>query len=92
MVTLSSARGSTDESRSPSTVGEDLAPIDEIRAIRPGAGPIVFSRPLGLGGIAAMVSGAAASALGHDGIQILPAIPDRLAARLQDPLTIVRIQ
>lgn len=42
----------------------------------------VFSRPFDFGEIAAMVSGAAASAPGHDGIQILSAIPDWVAVRL----------
>jgi len=42
----------------------------------------VFSRPFDAGEIAAMVSGAVASAPGHDGILILSAVPDWLAARL----------
>ena len=42
----------------------------------------VFSRPFDVGEIAAMVSGAVASAPGHDGILILSAVPDWLAVRL----------
>ncbi|MCU0251169.1 MAG: ATP-binding protein [Vicinamibacterales bacterium] len=42
----------------------------------------VFSRPFDAGEIAAMVSGAVASAPGHDGILILSAVPDWLAVRL----------
>jgi DNA-binding NarL/FixJ family response regulator len=42
----------------------------------------VFSRPFDPGEIAAMVSGAVASAPGHDGILILSAVPDWLAVRL----------
>ena len=42
----------------------------------------VFSRPFDFGEIAAMVSGAAASAPGHDGIHILSAVPDWVAVRL----------
>jgi CheY-like chemotaxis protein len=89
---------------SPATsVEEDLALLDEIRAIRPGVRAIVltgrasrdellaalaarvfavFSQPFDLVDIAAMVSGAAASAPGHDGIQLLSAIPDWVSVRL----------
>jgi DNA-binding NarL/FixJ family response regulator len=42
----------------------------------------VFSRPFDFGEITAMVSGAAASAPGHDGIQVLSAIPGWVAVRL----------
>jgi ActR/RegA family two-component response regulator len=42
----------------------------------------VFSRPFDVGDIAAMVSGAAATAPGHDGIMLLSAMPDWLAVRL----------
>jgi DNA-binding NarL/FixJ family response regulator/anti-sigma regulatory factor (Ser/Thr protein kinase) len=42
----------------------------------------VFSRPFDAEEVAAMVSGAAASAPGHDGILILSALPDWLAVRL----------
>ena len=42
----------------------------------------VFTRPFDFGEITAMVSGAAASAPGHDGILILSAVPDWLAVRL----------
>ena len=85
------------------TVEEDLALLDEIRAIRPGVRSVVltgrasrdellaalaarvfavFSQPFDLTDIAAMVSGAAASAPGHDGIVLLSAVPDWVAARL----------
>ena len=42
----------------------------------------VFSKPFDPGEIVAMVSGAVASEPGHDGIQILSAVPDWLAVRL----------
>jgi len=42
----------------------------------------LFSRPFDAGDLAAMVSGAAASAPGHDGILILSAVPDWVAVRL----------
>jgi DNA-binding NarL/FixJ family response regulator len=42
----------------------------------------VFSRPFDAGEIAAMTSAAVASAPGHDGIILLSAVPDWLAARL----------
>lgn len=85
------------------TVEEDLALLDEIRAIRPGVRSIVltgrasrdellaalaarvfavFSKPFDMVDIAAMVSGAAASAPDHDGIQVLSAIPDWVSVRL----------
>jgi CheY-like chemotaxis protein len=85
------------------TVEEDLALLDEVRAIRPAVRSIVltgrasrdevlaalaarvfavFSRPFDLVDIAAMVSGAAASAPGHDGILLLSAVPDWVAVRL----------
>lgn len=85
------------------TVEEDLALLDEVRAIRPGVRSIVltgrasrdevlaalaarvfavFSQPFDLVDIAAMVSGAAASAPGHDGILLLSAVPDWVAVRL----------
>lgn len=42
----------------------------------------VFSRPFAVEDLAAMISGAAASAPGHDGILILSAVPDWVAVRL----------
>jgi len=42
----------------------------------------LFSRPFDAGDIAAMVSGASASAPGHEGILILSAVPDWVAVRL----------
>jgi DNA-binding NarL/FixJ family response regulator len=42
----------------------------------------LFSRPFDAGDIAAMVSAAAASAPGHEGILILSAVPDWVAVRL----------
>jgi DNA-binding NarL/FixJ family response regulator len=42
----------------------------------------VFSRPFDFGEITAMVSAAAASAPGHDGITVKSAVPDWLAVRL----------
>jgi ActR/RegA family two-component response regulator len=85
------------------TVEEDLALLDEARAIRPGLRSVVltgrasrdevltalasrvfavFSQPFDLADIAAMVSGAAASAPGHDGILLVSAVADWVAVRL----------